>query len=187
MVKTEYFGYFTIEMWEYFLLPFYLFIILLISIRIRNKNIVKSPSYNYYLPGLFVKLGGSVLFCLIYIYYYSGGDTTAYYESALAYANMFQKNYITFFELLFGDNTFANITLFDKDTGQPLEYMYYDPQTLMVIRVISPLMVLSFKSYLLCTVLLAWISFFRIWRLFMLFSEYYKPLTKQFAIAVLFI
>jgi hypothetical protein len=187
MVKTEYFGEFTIEMWEYLLLPFYLFVILLISIRTRNKNIASQPNYKYYIPGLFAKLGGSVLFCMIYIYYYKGGDTTAYYESAIAFANLFQKNYVTFFEVLFGENSLEHLTLFDKDTGAPLSYMYYDTQTLMVIRVISPLMLLSFKSYLLCTILLSWLSYFGIWRLFLLFSDYYKPLTRQFAIAVLFI
>lgn len=187
MVKTEYYGYFTIEIWEYLLLPFFLFLILLISIRVRNRNIVKHPDYKYYIPGLFAKLGGSVLFCLIYIYYYSGGDTTAYYESAMAFANMFNKNFLNFFQVLFGDNTFENLSLFDTETGWPLRYMYFDSQTLMVIRIISPLMVLSFKSYLLCTILLSWLSYFGIWRLFRLFSEYYKPLTKQFAIAVLFI
>lgn len=187
MVRTEYFGYFTIEPWEYILLMFYLFIILVISIRTRNKHIAKSPSYKYYIPGLFAKLAGSTFFCMIYIYYYNGGDTTAYYECGLAYANLFMKNYASFFHVLFGANSIENLSFFDSSTGSPLQYMYNDSQTLMVIRVISPLLLLSFKSYLLCTVLLSWLSYFGIWKLFQLFSEYYKPLTKQLAIAILFI
>jgi len=38
-----------------------------------------APYYKYYLPGLLIKLFAGLGVCLIYVWYYSGGDTLNYF------------------------------------------------------------------------------------------------------------
>jgi len=52
-----------------------------------------------------------------------------------------------------------------------LGYIYADSQTFTVSRILVPLLILSFKSYLLCTVLLAGLTFVGSWKLYTLFKE----------------
>lgn len=187
MVETTYFGVYTIQLWEYLLLPIYLIFIYIIAARIKNRSIKKDPVYKYFLPGLFAKTVAGVILCLIYVYYYQGGDTITYYECGRAMVNLFFKDPLSFFTVLFGDNSQENRSLFDATTGYPVGYMYYDSQTFLVIRIISPLLLISFNSFIIATALLAALSYIGIWKLYLMFCEYYKPISFQLAIAVLFI
>jgi hypothetical protein len=187
MFQTEYFGIVEIQALELILAPFILLFIYFISLIIKNRKIESNPHYKYYIPGLFVKIFGGLMFCVIYIYYYKGGDTTQYYESACALVNLLLKNPWSFITVYFGSNSLENLFLFDYETGLPLSYMYFDPQTFMVIKLITPLLLLTLKSYILSTILLAWISYFGIWKMYLVFCRYYKELSGQLAIAVLFI
>lgn len=186
MIQTEYFGAYTIELWEYMLLPVFLIIIFSISARIKNRRIEKEPYYKYYIPGVLAKVFGGLGLCFVYVYYYRGGDTIMYYESSWAMTNLFWDTPGDFFTVLFGDNTREHHSLFSNTTGFPYEYLYFDHRTFLVIRIVSPIMILCFKSYILSTVVLAWVAYSGLWRLFVLFCTYYKDLHLQFAIAILF-
>ena len=84
------------------------------------------------------------------------------------------------------EQTPLNIFHFLQVIHLPLEYMYFDPKTYMVIRLVNPLIVFSFGSYLITTVLLDWIIYAGIWRLFIVFSDHYPNRVKLFALAILF-
>src|ERR1700722_13603047 len=88
MVQTYNFGYITIHIWEWAALPLYIFLISAISYYYQKRKREKNPIYKYYLPGLLAKIGGSIFFALIYMFYYRGGDTFGYYESALTMSNL---------------------------------------------------------------------------------------------------
>jgi hypothetical protein len=186
MIETEYYGTYSIELWEYLMLPVLLIIIYIVSAWIRNKHILKEPHYKYYMPGVFAKVFGGITLCLIYIYYYRGGDTIMYFESAWAMDNLFWERPADFFSVLFGKNDQAHLLLFSNTTGFPYAYMYYDARTFLVIRLVAPFMIIGAKSYLLSTILVAWATFSGVWKLFTLFCNYYKELVKQFAISILF-
>lgn len=187
MVKTEYFGYITLELWEFLLGILYIVLILSWAARTKNKHLPLDPTYRYYLPGLTVKLLAAVAFACIYFFYYPGGDTTSYYECGRAMANLFWKDPIGFFHVLFSPASQENMSLFDNSTGFPLPYMYFDARTFLVVRIISPLVVLGCKSYLITSILLAWLSYSGMWRLYKLFTTNYPQLSRQMAIAALFI
>lgn len=187
MLYNDYFGYYSIQTWEWVLVPIYLLIIFILASRTRNNNIRKEPVYKYYMWGLYAKLLGGVGLCLIYVYYYKGGDTIMYYQSGVAMSNLFYTRPDEFFQVLFGSNTQENLMLFDNTTGYPLGYLYFDSKTFFVIRVITPFLILSFNSYLIGTILLAWVAYSGIWRLYLLFCNYYRQLAFPFAIAILFL
>ena len=73
-----------ITLLDYLLLPFYLGIIYLIAIKIRDSRYPPGHKWRpYFLPGLTAKIGGAIFIGLIYQYYYGGGgDTVNYFRHA---------------------------------------------------------------------------------------------------------
>ena len=58
-------------------------------------------------------LFGGICVCLIYVYYYGGGDTTNYYRGALAMVNLLMKDMEGFFSILAGNLEYNNWSLFE--------------------------------------------------------------------------
>lgn len=186
MFKSEYFGFISIQPWEWLLAVFYVLLILVIAYAVKGRKIEDQPIYRYYVRALMLKIGGGVALCTIYMYYYHGGDTTSYYETSLAISNLFSKDVISAIRILFGENSETNFVLFNQSTGYPLRYIYFDDQAYAVVRLTTPLLLLSLKSYLIENILVAWISFFGLWRLYQLFCHYYPSLYKPLAWGILF-
>jgi len=186
-VYNAYFENTIIQMWEYALIPFILIIIFLFSTRIKNLNIKKRPEYKYYVLGLFTKIAGGIALAFIYLNYYGYGDTNAYYDSCYAFTNLFYKNPEHFFTVLLSPADIKYMTYFDNTTGWPLWYLYSDPQTLTIIRLVTPIVLISFKSFVLATIMVAWVSYIGIWKAYLLFCDYFKGMSFQLAIAFLFI
>jgi hypothetical protein len=84
-----------------------------------------------------------------------------------------------------GNNSIENYSYFDSVTGYPVYWR--DHTALFVARLFVPLYLLSFKSFIVMSMLLAWICYSGIWRLFTLFCNQFPDLQKQFAISILFI
>jgi len=176
-----------LSVYDILLTPFYLLVIFLFARRVRNKNIVTNPVYKYYIPGLFAKMVGGIGVCLIYTFYYEGGDTVSYFQGGTAMVNLLFKSPEGFYSIMLGNIGGESWYLFDYSTGWPPWYMWRDPNTFFVIRFIAPLVLLAFKSFIVTAILLVWISYSGIWRLYLLFCEEFPQLAKQFAIAILFI
>ncbi len=186
MAETFNFGYLYIHLWEWAALPIYLTFIFFIALWHQKKKIGANPIYRYYIWGLFAKIGASVLFALIYLYYYHGGDTIAYYESALTMKNLLFQSPIDWLQNEFGSNSPQNFSLFTSSTGYPLPYMYCDIHTFTAIRLFNILIIPAFNSFLLSSILVACFSYWGMWKMFLVFSNVYPKLEKSFAFAVLF-
>lgn len=174
-----------LSVFDLLLTPIYLLFIYFVSSYIQRKNEKKQPLYKWYTRGLMARLGGAISVCLIYQLYYTGGDTTAYFQTARAISNLLEKNSSVFFDVMAGHNTPANYSFFDVNTDWPVYWR--DEKALFVGRIIVPLCLLGFKNFVVTTILLAWICYTGIWRLFLLFNEEFPELQKQLAISILFI
>jgi hypothetical protein len=174
-----------ITSFDWLLLPVYLMVIYLFANRYKHKHLSKNPAYKYYVSGLFVKLFGAIAVCLIYQYYYTGGDTTNYFNSALAISNLLDKDPSVFFQVLAGDNSMEIYSNFDTSTGYPIYWQ--DKNAFFVSRLIVPLIFLSGKTFIVSSVLLAWFCYSGLWRLFLLFNYQFPKIQKQLSISILFI
>ncbi|HEX8515663.1 MAG TPA: hypothetical protein VF868_05640 [Bacteroidia bacterium] len=173
-----------LSIFDLLLAPVYLLFIWFFSTYIQYKNSVTEPLYKWYTKGLMVKLLGAVLICLIYQFYYKGGDTTNYYETTRTIANLLNKDYTYFFDVLAGDNSQENYNYFDSGTGYPVYWK--DGKALFVARLFVPLYFISCGSFIVMSLVLSWICYTGIWRMFLLFNEQFPNMEKQFAIAFLF-
>lgn len=151
---------------------------------LKKKFIQTDSNYKYFQSALFLKILGGIVFGLIYSFYYKGGDTTNYYEGAVALQKLSFKDPFTYFSILFGNLSTENFSVFDMDTGWPL--YYHDPSTFSMIRLASVVSYFSFRSFFSMTILFSTFSFVGVWKLFQLFSSLYPHLTKKFAIAILY-
>lgn len=167
--------------------PTFLVLVIVWANYVSGKNRLKHPEYRFYTYGLVAKLFGAMAFCWVYTYYYKGGDTISYFESARAYVNLLLSEPSKFFTVYFSAPSQENIYLFSGKTGYPWSYMYFDPKTNWVIRIVTPFVLLGAKGYLLSTMLLAWAAYSGIWRLYLLFCRYYPEMRFYFAVSVLFI
>ncbi|GAB4132203.1 MAG: hypothetical protein Fur0041_03280 [Bacteroidia bacterium] len=176
-----------IHPFEWAILSFYVLLILVISFWIQHARIKKEPIFRYYTVGVMAKLLSSVIFCVVYIYYYNGGDTVSYYETARALVNLGLKDFGSLFKVLTEKASLENYFLFDDRTGYPWPYMYYDSQTFFVAKLVFPILLLSFKSYLVSSVVLSWVAFFGVWKLFRKVTEYYPGIENKLSFAILFL
>ncbi len=164
--------------------PILIIIIFLFSKSRQLKRIEENPSYKYYLLGLWMKIIGGIAVCLIYILYYGFGDTMNYYNDCVVMVNMFFKSPNTLFQIIMNSNPEVWYE-FNETTG----YMNYlsDHHAIVVVKLCWILCLITFKSFIGMTILLAWISYSAIWRLYQVFIVEFPKLTKEFAIALLFI
>jgi hypothetical protein len=174
-----------LSIFDLLLIPIYLLMIYVISMYIQKKNEKTQPLYRWYTKGLMVKLAGAITVCLIYQFYYTGGDTTCYFQTAQAISNLSDKSSTVFLDVMTGHNTQENYSYFDARTGWPVYWR--DEKSLFVARIILPLCLLAFKNFIITAILLAWICYTGIWRLFLLFNAEFPEIQKQLAISILFV
>jgi hypothetical protein len=174
-----------LTVWDFVLPPLYLLIIFFIGRNIKKKRIKLEPEFEFFTSGLLLKMIGSIVFCLVYVLYYNGGDTNAYHEAAISLKKLSYYHTDIFFKILTGNYTWEYIGYFDYRTGYP-QY-WKDPQAFMVVRLTSIIEFISFNSYITTSVILSALSFSGIWKLYKLFCEYYPQLTEKFIYTTIFI
>jgi len=177
----------TIHPFEWVMLGIYCILIFGITFARQVYKIEKQPVYRFFTWAVFAKIVSSIIFCFIYIYYYHGGDTVSYYETSRALVNLGVKDIGKYIDVISAAPSLKGYMTFDRETGFPWPYMYFDSQTFFVAKVISPLVLASFKSYLVTSVLLSWLSFFGAWKFFLTLTKHFPGLESRLALGVLFV
>ena len=166
--------------------PICIFIIYIIAFIIRNRNISEYPYYKYFVQGLSVKLFGAVGMCFVYLYYYQGGDTVNYFFSAKVMLELLTTHPWAFNQILFfGQAGPEYYSYFSFHTGYPL--YFNDPLSFFIVRIATPFVLITGKSYLAASILFTCISYTGIWKLYTVFVEEFPEIPGRLAIGVLFI
>ena len=168
-----------------FVIPvIFLVVIYLFAKRKQLKNIETNPSYKYYIYGLMAKIFGGIAVCLVYALYYGGGDTLNYYNDCIVLINLGQKSVMNIFKFMVGPDLSLYYEI-DSNTGY-MEY-FSDAHARAVVKLTVWLCMLSFKSFIGMTMLLATISYWAIWRLYQVLILEFPKLVFEFAVALFFI
>ncbi len=175
-----------LSVFDLLITPIYIFIAFLVANFIQKKHIYSNPEYKYFTYGLLAKIIGAIGLGLVYFFYYDGGDTTNYFESARAYVNLFFKNKEDFFQGWLGNAKGVDNYFFDDVTGYSV-YHHRDANSFFVVRLLIPIVALSFKSYFASAVITASITYSGLWKLYKTFLIEFPMLKREFAIAILFI
>ena len=169
-------------------MPIYLAIILLACSRIKSKNIIQFPEYKYFVRGIIFKLIGVSAFISIYLFYYKGGDTVAYFNGSRSLSNLFFFDFKKFFDIVINNNLdWNNYSVFNSNTGYPPWYMWKDPKTFSVCRYTCFFSILSFNSFVVTSFFTACFSYIGIWKIYRLFNILYPGSSKVLAYLILFL
>tara|TARA_B100001287_G_scaffold116244_1_gene97803 strand:- start:935 stop:2287 length:1353 start_codon:yes stop_codon:yes gene_type:complete len=168
-------------------IPFFLLIIL-ISFLIKAKYIDRYSEYKYFVPGIIFKILGVICFCLVYVFYYKGGDTLNYFLGAKALGNLLIQDFDKGLNILLNTSSpYNSWNSFNIQTGYPRHYMWKDANTFIVSRLSAPLYIIGLNSFLTTSFLTACFSYFGVWKLYRLFNILYPRNQKVFAYLILFL
>lgn len=174
-----------ITTFDYILLPLYLLLIYAIAYRYCNKHYPHGhPWRKYFITGFNLKIIGAIFIGLIYEYYYSGGDTSAFFYHAKVINQSLGDSLIKWFNLLFHIPSGYHIDYFQY-TNQMR--WYNDPSAYLTSAITAFISAFTFNTYLPTTVIFAALAFTGIWAMFKTFAEQYPKLSKTIATCVLFI
>lgn len=132
------------------------------------RNTKSEEYYRFFLAGFGVKVLGGLGFAMIYVYYYGFGDTFAYFNGSSVMADLLVDNPNDYFRLLFsGAGSFAG------DLKVHTSQIVYatGPEEWFMIKLLSPITFICFKSYLVITLFTSLFSFYGAWKLFLVFRK----------------
>ncbi|HEY1040531.1 MAG TPA: hypothetical protein VGF30_14055 [Bacteroidia bacterium] len=176
-----------LSIYDLLLTPIYLGITLLIAKWYESNKIRTNPEYKFFTRGLLVKIIGAFALGFVYFFYYGGGDTTNYFQSANAYVNLSFHNWDNFIDGWLGKPSLLNaIGFFSDETGFPV-YYHRDPHSFFVVRLLVPIVFLGANSYFCSSILVAAITYSGTWKLYKTFLAEFPKLQKELAIAIIFI
>lgn len=167
------------------LAPFYLALVLFFAYKYKAKHENEHPAYKYFIPGLLAKIVGAVGLGLVYYFYYGGGDTVNYFNTASAFVDVFAKNKSDFMHIYFGSPYYSELYLAKGE----YEFIYWvnDPYAFFVAKCFFPIVLIGAKSYMASAILVASICYISVWQLYMVFINEFPDLYKEFAFSILFV
>jgi hypothetical protein len=171
---------------DFILLPIYLFVVFIFASYFKNKYYpVGHPMRKYFMPAFSLKIFGAILLGIIYQYYYKGGDTFNYWHQSEVINSAFSESFITWFRLVTASAEIYDVDVY-KYTTQFLWYGSSSPE--YIISMLGAIIGLfTMTTYLPTAVIFAALSFIGVWKMAIVFTKLYPRLTKQMALAILFI
>lgn len=176
------------DVYDIFLLPAYLLLFYFLAQRTVSAN-YRNPLYQkYYKRGLWFKITGTVFFVLIYLYYYGGGDSPAYFYASSPLYNLFFSNPLRYFEYMTSSSPVYPAEYLWRVYSHNAGYMVTGSvPTITTIKITTLINFLCFNSYIVCSLMFAYISYRFIWEVFLLFVSIRPKLERSFAFAFLYV
>ena len=163
--------------------------ILFASINTTYSKNADLSHYRFYKNAFYAKFFSAIIFSIIYIQMYEGGDSTAYWDTAQKLNNLFWESPSRFFNEFFNNELnrerYQNFN-FDK-TGLPPNWIYKEDEAWYAAKAFSLLTFITFKSYFAMTMITAYISFRVSWLLYEVVVKYNLFTERIAAIGVLFL
>jgi hypothetical protein len=173
------------DIFDILLPPLYFLIILALARKYSSNKRKEDDVYRYFLPGLLAKMLGAVALGLVYSFYYGGGDTINYFDSASSFIDVLFEDWEEFTHLYFGEPSYSEYYLLVREKN--FVYWINDPYAFFVSKCYVPIIFVSGKCYMASALVTAAICYLPVWRLYLVFCNTYPMLKKQLLWSVLFI
>ncbi len=157
---------------------------------IKTEDIESSKSYY---NGLKLKIIASIALPLIYIFYYGGGDTMTYFHDALLLQKAFWRDPALYFDFLFNGMTENGVVVVWKSYFKfrqiGLDFFVFrsDERAMFVVRLASVFLILTGGSFVATGLIFSFFCYNGLWKVYLLFIEYYSVFKKQLAYTILFV
>lgn len=171
---------------DLFFAPIFIYISYSIVKSIANKYYKDTIHYNYLMMAFKVKVICSILFILVFVFYYKGGDTFAYLCNVLQLKDFLLKDPIGTYNMLFRPNSFEAHYVMDDYMLSAGSYLT-DDSSRIVILISFFLSFTCMTSYVTLCLMYSMFCMIGCWKLYLTFVDIYPNLHKEVAIACLFI
>ncbi len=163
-------------------------VLMMYYVNTKKKQFSELEYYKYYNKNVYLKMTLGFAYACYYILVIDGGDTLAYWDGGLKMYNLFWKSPSMYFQEMFNEPTLEmNWSHFDMVTGYPPGWIYREKESWFISKIMSLFVFISFKSYIVTTLMLSYISSMASWKLFELVLSFGLNTTKSIAIGVIFI
>lgn len=148
------------------------FFLIVIYCYLRHNNKKHLSHYKYFYAAFFSKMAFGMIFALIYMLYYKGGDTIYYWDCGVKLERLFFKDPSLYFKQIFGDNSWENYyNFYDTEIGYPPDWIYKEKEGLFVGKITSLFCFITLNSFLSITLLFSFIMANASWKLFEMFLD----------------
>lgn len=177
-----------LRMHDYMLAPLYICLLLFIGLILRRRYTRDKPEIEkYFMPALILRFIGCFCFCLLYMFYYKGGDTWAYNWGAIAMWRSFWQDPTLFYEIMTSEAGKYSYEAFNFFRETQATWYIQGGETMTVMKIAGFLYLITFQSYLNSAFILAFLSMLACWKIFEVFIDIYPHLHKHFALGILFV
>lgn len=172
--------------WEIILLPIYFFLLVKIGKRYYDKKFPLGTDRKLFINGLKIKMLGSIFITLIYNLYYSGGDTTAYFNDGRLLDKILFHEPATavrmFFVSGYTDSWPDNLLNIAWDFRMP-----FAANTWIIVKISAFFSLFCFQSMLCVSLFFAFFSYLCIWRFYITLISMYPDVKKKLSIVIIFV
>lgn len=162
---------------------------ILFFILMTYKNTKKEEEYRYFLPFFVFKFVLLLAFVALYIYYYGGGDSNAFWAGANSLVDLSLQDFPAFLREIFNSNTTTGtINEFLTHNIRYPGWILREQEGYFTSKIYWFFNLISGKNYLLTSMWFTLFAFLAHWKLFMLISQHFlKNKNSKFALFFLFI
>ena len=169
---------------DFFIVLIYLVIIISFFLVVKKFQVKNSRISKYYIPGLVLKLFGSLAFALIYTFYYRYGDTFIYFDGIKVLTELLYTKPNIWFKIIF-----LNAGEFTPETYPYTSQIVFfrENSVFTIIKIGSIINLFAFNNYFALSLLFATFSFICVWLLYTTFNVIAPYLYKYSATSIFFI
>jgi hypothetical protein len=172
--------------WEVILLPIYFFLLIKIGKRYYNKKFPEGTDKKLFINGLKIKMVGGIFITLIYNLYYSGGDTTGYFNDGRLLDKLLFYDPVTAIRMFFVsgyDNSWPDDLLNIASNFR----MPFAASTWIVAKIAAFFSLFCFQSMLCTSLFFAFFSYLCIWKFYTTLTQMYPLLKRKLSIVIIYV
>lgn len=175
------------DLWDIFIGFAWMLILFAIGFFIKNRN-AGQEHYRFYLWNLSFKMLFGGIFAVTFAYVIQGGDTFAYWDGAVKLTNLFWDDPLAYLDEMFSKPSSETIGKnFNSTTGYPPGWIYREPESFYISKILSVINFLTFDSFIAMTFFCSFIASRGSWKFFELIRKYNFAPERWILIASLFI
>jgi hypothetical protein len=171
---------------DFIFAPIFIYISYVIVKNVAEKYYKGTVHYNYLMNAWKVKIISSILFVLIFVFYYKGGDTFAYLCNVLLLKDLIISNPSGSYYVMFFPETFDAKYVMEGYMLSGGSYMI-DDSSRIVILISLFLSYSCMTSYVTLCLMYSMFCMLGGWKLYRTFVDIYPHLHREIAVACLFI
>ena len=123
-------------------------VLLLVLANFRKNKVQSKETRKYFMLNFWYKIFMSSIFAAVYLFYFGGGDTTAYWDGGVVLNNVMFEDFGHYIESLLNPPSEELRSLhFNRETGYPPGWIYREEEAWFVCKVVSIISLFTFKSY----------------------------------------